>query len=106
MKKIYSPWSFIVHILIAVISAAFLAEIFENAFLSLLRNLFPPVADYAKMYRTASDLSDITIANVLLTIILLWLYIRVRPICKFIGTATNSSGRQGFRNLTKYIRLS
>ncbi|HOD42828.1 MAG TPA: adenylate/guanylate cyclase domain-containing protein, partial [Candidatus Wallbacteria bacterium] len=69
-------------------------------------NLFPPVADYAKMYRTASDLSDITIANVLLTIILLWLYIRVRPICKFIGTGDEqlrAAGLQKFNEIYKTI---
>lgn len=49
------------------------------------RSLFLSAADYGKMYRVSPDLSDATVSNILLTIILLWLYFRIRPICKFIG---------------------
>ena len=74
------------HVLVAVVSAAFLAEIFENAFMNLLRSFFPPDIVLDKIYISCPDGSDITIANILLTTILLWLYWRVRPISKFIKT--------------------
>ena len=87
MKKGFFSLSFTGHVLVAVISAAFLAEIFENAFMELIRSLFPTDIVLEKIYISSPDGSDITIANILLTAILLWLYWRIRPISKFLKTS-------------------
>ncbi len=86
MQKGLFSLSFIGHMLVALISAAFLAEIFENAFINLLRSLFPPEISLDKIYVTAQGGSDITISNILLMLILAWLYLRIRPVSEFIKT--------------------
>lgn len=86
MKKGFFSLSFTGHVLVAVISAAFLAEIFENAFMNLLRSFFPTNIVLEKIYISRPDGSDITIANILLATILLWLYWRIRPVTKFLKT--------------------
>ena len=87
MKKGFFSLGFTGHVLVAVISAAFLAEIFENAFMNLIRSLFPTDIVLEKIYGSSPGGSDITIANILLATILLWLYWRIRPISKFLKTS-------------------
>ncbi len=92
--------------LVAIASASFLAEIFMNAFVNLTRCLFPTDAALDKIYISSPDGSDITIANILLTIMLLWLYLKVRPISRFIKTGDErlrETALQRFNDIYKTI---